>query len=212
MKGKAKKFKLLLQIGFAISVLLAFQSTTALKINKNSFQIDSKESYYFPGGLFDNFTVQWYSKHLKTMKEPSLWRISKESKTKNEVYRFLWLRTFHHPVAVCLTVEQDGTGKLIGKMTSGAGGYAPGTLLTNKNISLTAVQVSSFLKQLEKLKFWEMPSKDKGMGNDGAEWIIEGVKNQKYHLVDRWSPESGEFRKAALMLFQFSELKVDEVY
>jgi hypothetical protein len=39
---------------------------------------------------------------------------------------------------------------------------------------------------------------------DGAQWIIEGVRNGSYHIVDRWSPTNGEIR--ALGLFMVNEL------
>ena len=28
-------------------------------------------------------------------------------------------------------------------------------------------------------------------GCDGSQWIIEGIKKGKYHVVDRWSPAKG---------------------
>jgi hypothetical protein len=37
---------------------------------------------------------------------------------------------------------------------------------------------------------------------DGARWILEDVRDGKYHLVDRWSPDTGTFREAALLLVQ----------
>ena len=52
-------------------------------------------------------------------------------------------------------------------------------------------------------------------GVDGAQWIIEGVRNGTYHVVDRWSPREGQVR--ALGLFMVTELAkmkfaADELY
>ena len=44
------------------------------------------------------------------------------------------------------------------------------------------------------------------------EVVIEGVKKGKYHMVDRWCPEEGAFREAALLLIKLSRLKIDEIY
>ena len=171
------------------------------------FQINNKPSFYFPGGIYDDFIVEAYTKHLKAMKEPSLWADSK--KTELQSYRFLWLRTFHHPIVIRLNIKSDRSGELICKETSGAGGYAPGELTINRTTSLSLSQVSIFLKSLDKANFWEMASKGGTQGEDGAQWIIEGVKNRKYHLVERWCPKRGEFREAALILLNLSGLKQD---
>jgi len=71
---------------------------------------------YFPEGVFDDekqandSIVDQYSRYLKALQEPSLWETSK--RTKGPVYRFLWLRSFDHPIVVRLNVNGDGTGTL----------------------------------------------------------------------------------------------------
>src|SRR5215471_17992706 len=81
------------------------------------------QSNYFPpealnqNAKLDDFKVQWYSKFLNAMHEPSLWEMPKTQKTKT--YRFLWLRSFHHPVSVRLDVNSDGSGLLTTKISSG---------------------------------------------------------------------------------------------
>jgi hypothetical protein len=65
---------------------------------------------------------------------------------------------------------------------------------------------------LEKADFWNMTPNELPRGLDGANWIIEGAKKGKYHIVDRWSPEDGPFREAALYLINLSKLKIDKIY
>jgi hypothetical protein len=197
-----KKYVLIF-ILFSIPFILPAQE------NDKQFQINDKSTFYYPGGIYSNFVISWYTKHLKAMKEPSLWADS--NKPEWQSYRFLWLRTFHHPIAIRLNVKNDGTGELISKVTSGAGGYEPGELIIDRTTSLSPSQVSIFLKALDKADFWNMPSKGGKMGNDGAQWIIEGVKNEKYHLVDRWSPKNNTFRDAAIALTRLSNLKDNEI-
>jgi len=154
---------------------------------------------YFPPEFSDN----WYAKHLSALKEPSLWELSKVQKTQS--YRFLWLRTFNHPVAIRVDVHIDGTAQLTTKMTSGAGGYDPGRLIQNAAVTLTREQTHWFLGQIQGHNFWKLPSVlETPGGPDGAQWVIEGVKDGAYHFVDRWSPKDGEIR--ALGLFMVDEL------
>ena len=60
--------------------------------------------FYFPlksfrdtakGVGLDSFLVVWYSRQLFALREPVIYA----DKSQNEIYRFTWLRTFHHPVA-----------------------------------------------------------------------------------------------------------------
>jgi hypothetical protein len=184
-----------------------------------------RQPFYFPPNALDDdgYSDEWYSKHLAAMGEPSLWLASKDTKVR--VYRFTWLRSFHHPVAVRLNIAKDGTAILSAKVTTGMGGYEPGELRTDKNIKLTKAQVDQFLELIEKAKFWQPPVKEKPapkinedgtvteeVGLDGAQWIIEGVENGKYQLKDVWSPKEGAHREAALLLIKFAELQIKEIY
>jgi hypothetical protein len=52
-------------------------------------------------------------------------------------------------------------------------------------------------------------------GFDGARWIIEGVKDGKYHVADRWTNENGAIHELGEMLaFRLAQLKFpkDEIY
>jgi hypothetical protein len=162
---------------------------------------------YFPDSVFDqqkkanDFVVDWYSQQLRALVEPSLWETSQ--KTKDQVYRFLWLRSFHHPVVVRLTVNRDGTGSLVMKVASGQGGYEPGKLIENSTRQISKQQTQWFLDRVEELKYWELPTheeKNNVVGVDGAQWIVEGVRNGTYKIVDRWSPEKGPIRSIGLMM------------
>ncbi|NIT03983.1 hypothetical protein GTO10_03580 [Candidatus Saccharibacteria bacterium] len=130
----------------------------------------------------------------------------------NRVYRFLWLRSFHVPIAIRLTVDSSGAGSLTTKMLSGAGGYCPGILIKDETITVMKEDVREFISLLQKANYWELPTNKKVLGLDGAEWIIEGVNGGRYHVVNRWTPEEGEFRKAALYLLRLSKLEVEDIY
>ena len=164
----------------------------------------------------DRFKSDWYSNQLQALEEPSLWELSQSETERRESYRFLWLRTFQHPVAIRVDIEESGAALLAVKVASGAGGYAPGKLIRNENIALTKEQCAHFLDIIEKNRFWELPTLDEShIGMDGAQWVMEGVKDGKYHLVDRWSPGDGAIRTIGLALVKdFAKLKIPskEIY
>ncbi len=176
---------------------------------------------YFPGGVFrdsfesgwfQSFKERWYAKHLRSMREPSLSEASKDDSL--VAYRFLWLRTFHSPIAVRLIIHVDGTGTLNGKMTNGKGGYNAGIVTLNESHELTKAQVAEFLGLLRTAAFWSTPSEDGTGGDDGAQWVLEGVENGRYHIVDRWSPTRSDFEHLCLFLFEQSRVRVQakEIY
>jgi hypothetical protein len=151
----------------------------------------------------EKFRSDRYSDQLAALQEPSLWEVSKAQKT--ESYRFLWLRTFHHPIAIRVDLGADGTAQMTAKMTSGAGGYDPGKLIENWTLTINSGETKRFLGQIDEHNFWKLSSDDKVLGGpDGARWIIEGIKPGTYHIVDRWSPQDGDVR--AIGLFMVNEL------
>ena len=176
---------------------------------------------YFPQGVLednergDSFRSQWYSKQLKALQEPSLFQMSKDSKV--ESYRFVWLRTFHHPVIVRVDIKADGSAELTTKVSSGAGGYEPGKLIENASRPLVQRQTDKFLGTVKRLQFWELPTYEisEGVGCDGSQWIIEGVKDGKYHVVDRWTPGKGPVHDLGLtFVFGLAQMRIpkDELY
>lgn len=172
------------------------------------------QTRYFPPGMYDQFVSEWYTKQLKALEEPSLWELSKTSGT--QAYRFLWLRTFHHPVAIRLEINSDGTSRVTSKMASGAGGYDPGKLIQNDVATLTKERTDWFLEIIENNSFWKLPARDETrMGCDGAQWIVEGVRDGSYHLVDRWSPRDGQVHAIGMaMIKELVKLQVaaKEIY
>lgn len=155
-----------------------------------------------PGNTFRN---NWYSKHLSAMKEESLY--SPEGDW-IESYRFLWLRSFHNPVAVRLW--KCGSARFISvKELDGAGGYEPGRLILDRKRELTLEEWNAFRHHLEDSCYWQLPTRDDGGGLDGAQWILEGVKGGRYHVVDRWTPQNGSYRELCLYALKLSGLKLD---
>ncbi len=173
-------------------------------------------SPYFPSRTFsdktdlDIFISNWYSKNLTALCEPSLYEARIDNKI--TMYRFTWLRTFHHPVVVRIVLESN-SGTIISKVCDGAGGYDPGKLIVDKQIPLSCKDKTKLLKAMEANRFWDIPSYDLNKnGCDGAQWIVEGVMAGKYHIVDRWSPESGSVRNLGLLFLELGNIDETTVY
>lgn len=119
-------------------------------------------------------------------------------------------------MSIRLEVEPDGTAALTTKVLSGAGGYRPGVLLEHSSRVLAKEQTHAFLARLEKAGFWKAPNPlNDQKGTDGSQWIIEGVKGGRYHVIDRWTPQNGIAHELGLMLaFDLAKMKIpkDEVY
>lgn len=171
----------------------------------------SAQLKYFPVHCFsddewiDTSTARWYSDQLRALQEPSLLDTAKNRSA--ESYRFLWLRSFDHPIAIRLDIRADGTGVLSTKIASGSGGNKPGHLTENLSRPLFRQQVQMIQARLDSMQFWSLRV-DGRSGEDGAQWIIEGVEGGKYHLVDRWSPREGPIREFGLMLLDMANLKI----
>jgi hypothetical protein len=191
-----------MRLRFALAIISVLSTTAMAQVK------------YFPAGSLaadsksNEFVSNWYSGQLAALEEPSLWESSKTQKI--ESYRFLWLRTFHHPVAIRMVVNADGTSRLTKKISSGAGGYAPGKWIENEAIDLTKEQTDWFLRKIAENRFWQLSSFQETPGGcDGSQWIIEGTKNGSYHLVDRWTPRNGEVHAIGLaMMKELAKLKV----
>jgi hypothetical protein len=187
----------------SLALTSAILICSAVPLQKSPATVD-----YFPVGVF---SWECPSSELREMDEPSLWEVSQKSK--REVYRFLWLRTFHQPIAVRLTINPDGSGDLVAKLMGGKGGYDTGLLASNEQSHLPPVEARSFIEKLMKADFWTLsPTRfQDSYGRDGAMWIVEGTKNGTYHVVARWSPRDGPYRDACLYLaLALARLKIPD--
>jgi hypothetical protein len=124
--------------------------------------------------------------------EPDLQRVSEE----RETFRMLWLRSFHEPVAVRLV--RDGNRYIV--ITAQAvrrpdGSFGP---TRRDSLSLDPAAWKRVVELAEIRQFWSLRAPDT-LGLDGARWIIEGRRGQRYHAVDWWSPDDrdGPHRPAA---------------
>jgi hypothetical protein len=193
-------------------LLLQFVAAGFAQVPPESAQADfgpDENPRYFPIGVFaegksdGSFSARWYAGQLRALQEPSL---SESAFTGvDSVYRFTWLRSFHHPIAVRITVHRDGTGALTAKMADGAGGYRPGKLIANSKREVGVKEVRHLLDLIKAIGFWQMPAEPEPersdvVNLDGAQWILEASSRGDYHVIDRWSPRKGPLLELGLYL------------
>jgi hypothetical protein len=173
---------------------------------------------YFPKHIFSkradlsDFQASWYAAQLRAMHEPSLLDLAKDKSIL--AYRFVWLRTFHHPIAVRILIRPNGTAQLTSVEMTGAGGYSPGVIANSQTREVRNDEVMRFQALLHAIDYWSMPTQDSDVGLDGASWILKGVRDGQYHVVTRWSPETGAYRETCWYLLRLSkiEVKPEEAY
>lgn len=141
------------------------------------------------------------------MKEPSL---SRRWRRETETYRFLWLRSFDNPIVVRIWRSESNV-YLVTRQLDEDGGPNPGKLVVNR-ISSLSKEWDEFTKHLERSVYWTLPTDIGDIGNDGAQWVLEGARAGHYHVVDRWSPITDNYRRACSYLLELSGLNVGKVY
>jgi hypothetical protein len=187
-------------------LLLASGTASAAAADRGQCPASSSDEYYFPAATFadesgrdDAFVRGWFSEQLRAMAEPSL-----SCGAPGRVYRFTWLRSFHHPVVVRVT-DFGNRGRLDAVELDGAGGYEPGSPLRRKSYVLGA---KTMLKlRMAMAPAWDKPSTEPSNGRDGAEWIIEVADAGRHHALVRWSPKDGFVRDLGLRLLSLSGWK-----
>lgn len=212
-----------------ISILLllfvsASCSTTTDKTLKADNQFDTlpfpldSSTFYFrtkvtwqdsTQNALDTLVNTWYSKMLFGLKEPVLSNYQGDM----EIYRFTWLRTFHHPVSVRLEKQNDVI-MLFSKVCNGAGGYQPGQLIFDTAFNVTVDQYKLLTQKIDEIYLWRLTTEQRDdMGDDGSEWILEAVKDNKYKMVTRWTPSverQGNFRSVGKYLVSISKINKEE--
>jgi hypothetical protein len=140
-----------------------------------------------------------------------------------ELYRITFIPTFFSPIKI--RVERHrGEYVLVAKRLSGQGGFEVGTLKEEKRRRLKSKEWNRLLALINKAAFWDLPYAEKkpepnekgelSVCLDGSEWVLEGVKNGKFHAVNRYCPDEKSFEKIGQYLAKLSllEIKKRELY
>ena len=173
---------------------------------KTNYSVNVVDSYSYEYGFsgIDRAlkSINYYTDFLISCDEPAL------DEKLPDTYRFILLRTFHNPIIVRLEKHRDSV-KIYWKITDGKGGYGLGKMFVNETKTLSIEDWNNFEKLVDNTKFWTLSSFDNNeIGNDGSTWLIEGKKQGKYHLVERWC--GGEISSLGKKLLELTDIKFDE--
>jgi hypothetical protein len=68
--------------------------------------------------------------------------------------------------------------------------------------------VREFVTLLEKAEFWKLDTEEKRdkvrYETKGIQWVLEGVRNREYHVVDRLSQTDRDFVRACIFLMSLT--------
>lgn len=171
------------------AVICLLSSSAGVGAGVEVCPLSSSDDYYFRPGTFakkDDFIREWYSQQLRAMNEPSMWCGS----TADTEYRFTWLRTFHHPVAVRVT-SNNNVARIEAVELDGAGGYDPGKELRRVSRPMSK---EDWLSIQQAMDAWALKAPPKTLGTDGSMWIFEQSTVRGYRAIEVWSPTSGPAR------------------
>jgi hypothetical protein len=161
-------------------------------------------------------TNEKYRNTLSVFREP---QIVSAINARAEVYRIFIIPTFYHPLSI--RIEQSGKRYvLIAKRLGGQGGYGWGTLKHERRRRLTVREWQTFLNLLRDASYWTLPTEDaefqpneKGevtLCLDSTSWILEGVSDGKYHVVDRYCPARKGVKEVGLYMVRLTKWATKE--
>jgi len=119
-----------------------------------------------------------YGRYLSALHESDL----RSSTDTGEVYRALWLRSFHEPISVRIARSREEFFAITVQ-----GGRRDSTKVPSRSWDL--LHMRNAMRD-----FWTTeptPLPNGAIGVDGARWIVEGRHGRQYHVVDWWSPREG---------------------
>lgn len=207
-------------------IILEGEDTARIKINLEKMK-DPNDTIFYDTPTISNILAD--SSILRKFNEPLIYENIDTTKIL-EIYRFIWVRTFHHPIIVRLEINKDSSATAYYKEFDGAGGYDFGKLIRNEKINVLdnlkkefgnnekrAKEYINYLRINSLEKFWNQPYDFdlNQIGLDGASWIVEGRTAFNYHKVTRWCPNINDpIRNFAWSLINLLRKRFfyDEVY
>lgn len=146
----------------------------------------------------------YFSRILFILNEPVL----KDYRGQKEVYRFSWLRSFSQPVVIRVEKHVENI-RLYAKVSIGNSGYDPGKIRFDTAIIVRQEHIDTINSRLSSAGFWSLGAQSQNeIGLDGAEWIVEVYKDNRYHVVARWMPLKGNsFRQIGEYFISISGIR-----
>ncbi len=147
---------------------------------------------WFPADALPEEAARSYSRFLRTMHEPSLPTLAKDD-PRAVSYRLLWLRDHDRPVVIRFVARSGGAAWFYRRVTSGDGLTGPGGLRDMGMSFSFKGRTAGFLKTVDDTGFWQL-AEDPTAPETAcrSHWILEGVRQGQYKVVDRCSPHAND--------------------
>ncbi|MCX8523251.1 hypothetical protein OF897_04850 [Chryseobacterium formosus] len=146
-----------------------------------------------PNDSLSLFVNKWYSKHLNSLKEVSLF----DKKNENlKIIRYTNLGTWSNPFVYKMELQNDQT-ILTYSQSDGLGGYQTGKIIKEYTEKMSVEKWNNLFSKANDINFWNMETHGSNIILDGEEWILEILIDGKYHLVTRNSPENNNDQEFA---------------
>lgn len=190
---------------FPISAFLVLPKNWETNYSINVIDYCSGPDRIFRGTESAVSIIDLYSTNLKALDEPIL-----NDSFPKSIYRFTYLRTINNPIVIGLENNNDSV-RIYWKRTNGAGGYYPGKIIEDNTKDLSIEDWKKVEAKIDSINFWSLPTlKTDVLGFDGSQWILEGRKFGKYHVVDRWCGR--EIAPVCKLLMGLTDLRIEKVY
>ena len=175
-----------------IILIGVFSAAMACAGEKAAPRLFTPPKAYFPAGTFEGSTLEWYAKNLRVLQEPSL---ADRKDAGPDVYRLLWMRSFHSPMVFRLEFSADGIARLTVKKARleevKNHNLEPTKLTSNTQKKIATPVADNFLRLFDASTFSKRslgdPREEMG-GADGSTWVFEAIQKGVYHVTTRWSP------------------------
>lgn len=159
--------------------------------------------------LIDDDILSSYATLLARAQEPSFLVPRPDGAT---IMRFTWLRSFHAPIIIRLTVPRQGKGRVEMIRFSGLGGYDYGQVKDRKSRTVNQGEIIALLADADPALLEPATPSCGPPGTDGARWLIERSDASGHHFAERWSPDDGVVKTAGMALIRLAGLEGEKIY
>jgi hypothetical protein len=157
---------------------------------------------YFPENVFrpPSFPIdaraRVYAAKLSVMHESPLFPPNELNG--EQIYRVLRVSPFFSTITVRLQIQSDGSAESITKIRD----YRAPHQVVEAKAKVSAENINEFVMRVTRGHFWTLVSRGSIVDPDGTIWVLEGVRNHEYHVVERQAVGEEDFIRACKYLIE----------